>query len=58
MSKIKLFFLNLLYREDGASGIEYALMASLVVVAIATLVPGIRTQITAIFTSIGSALTP
>lgn len=43
--------------DRGASGIEYALMASLVVVAIVLILPGIRTAVVDIFTDISTALT-
>lgn len=44
--------------DRGASAIEYALMASMVVVALVALVPAIRTLVVNIFTAIQTALTP
>jgi pilus assembly protein Flp/PilA len=43
--------------EEGASAIEYALIAAMVAVALVTFVTPIRTAITNIFTSIQTALT-
>lgn len=44
-------------RTDGASGIEYALVAAMVAVALVAFVPTISTGVTGIFTSIQGALT-
>lgn len=44
-------------RTDGASGIEYALIAGMVAVAIITFVSPIKTQVNLIFTAIQKALT-
>lgn len=44
-------------RTDGASGIEYALIAGMVAVAIITFVSPIKTQVNLIFTAIQEALT-
>ena len=44
-------------RTDGASGIEYALIAGMVAVAIVTFVAPIKSEVVAIFTSIKTALT-
>jgi pilus assembly protein Flp/PilA len=54
---IKIFILNLLYDEEGASGIEYALIAAMVAIALAAFVDPINGRITTIFTSIQAALT-
>lgn len=43
-------------RTDGASGIEYALVAAMVAVAIVAFVPNISTAIQGIFTTIQTAL--
>lgn len=43
--------------EEGASAIEYALIAAMVAVALVTFVTPIRTAITTIFTGIQTALT-
>lgn len=42
--------------EEGASGIEYALVAAMVAVALVTFVPTISTAIGDVFTSIQTAL--
>lgn len=42
--------------EEGASGIEYALIAVMVAVVIATFVPGIRSAITGTFTDVQDGL--
>ncbi|WP_342649787.1 Flp family type IVb pilin [Pseudomonas sp. REB1044] len=47
---------NFIRREDGASGIEYALIAAMVAVVLVPFVPTISTKITALFTSISGAL--
>ena len=44
-------------RTDGASGIEYALIAGMVAVTIVTFVGPIKTQVGLIFTAIRTALT-
>ncbi|WP_341326135.1 Flp family type IVb pilin [Methylotuvimicrobium sp. KM2] len=44
--------------EEGASGIEYALIAAMVAVALVTFVPGISEAVTSIFQGIETALTP
>lgn len=43
--------------EEGASAIEYALIAAMVAIVIAGFVPGIREAITGIFEEIRVALT-
>ena len=43
-------------RTDGASGIEYALIAGMVAVAIITFVSPIKESVTAIFSSISEEL--
>ncbi|HCN45772.1 MAG TPA: Flp family type IVb pilin [Pseudomonas sp.] len=45
-------------RTDGASGIEYALVAAMVAVALVTFVPTINTGVKGIFTTIQTAVTP
>ncbi|CCE24849.1 Flp family type IVb pilin [Methylotuvimicrobium alcaliphilum] len=44
--------------EEGASGIEYALIAAMVAIALVAFVPGINTAVTTIFQGIQDALTP
>jgi pilus assembly protein Flp/PilA len=48
------FFKN----EDAVTAIEYALIASLIAVVIIAALTTVGTQLTAIFTNIGTALTP
>ena len=43
--------------EEGASGIEYAMIAGMVAVVLATSSTPIRTAISTIFTNVSSALT-
>jgi pilus assembly protein Flp/PilA len=43
-------------REDGASAIEYALIAGLIAVAIITAVAAVGTDITAVFNNIATEL--
>ncbi|HGM5581352.1 TPA: Flp family type IVb pilin [Pseudomonas putida] len=47
---------NFITRKDGASGIEYALIAAMVAVVLVPFVPTISGKITAMFTSISGAL--
>jgi len=54
---IKTAFKNFVRNEEGASGIEYALVAAMVAVALAALAPSIKGKIGTIFTSILNALT-
>ena len=46
----------LFHSEDGVTAMEYGLIAAATVVAIATLLPGIGTKISQIFSGISSAL--
>ncbi|MBA1321979.1 Flp family type IVb pilin [Pseudomonas plecoglossicida] len=43
--------------KDGASGIEYAVIAAMVAVALAAFVTPISTQVTALMTTIQTAIT-
>jgi pilus assembly protein Flp/PilA len=54
---IKTVFVNFTSDEEGASAIEYALIAAMVAVALVAFVTPINTAITNIFTSIQTALT-
>jgi pilus assembly protein Flp/PilA len=53
---IKTVILNFLHDEEGASAIEYALIAAMVAIALVTFVQPINASITAIFTDIQAAL--
>lgn len=55
-NKIKQSLAAFLKDEEGASGIEYALVAAMVAVALVAFVPGISAAITDIFTGIQGAL--
>lgn len=55
-NKIKQSLAAFLKDEEGASGIEYALVAAMVAVALVAFVPTISTAITDIFTGIKTAL--
>lgn len=48
---------NFLQRKDGASGIEYAVIAAMVAVVLAGFVTPISTEVTAIMTTIQNAIT-
>ncbi|AIS15169.1 pilus assembly protein Flp/PilA [Pseudomonas chlororaphis] len=48
--------LRFLKNNEGASGIEYALIAGMVAVAISAFVPGISEAITGTFTTLQAAL--
>ncbi|GAB4351569.1 MAG: Flp family type IVb pilin [Methylohalobius sp. ZOD2] len=53
---MKQFILNLLRDDEGASGIEYALVAAMVAIALVAFATPVRTAISNIFTSIQTAL--
>ncbi|WP_020183817.1 Flp family type IVb pilin [Methylotenera sp. 1P/1] len=54
---IKTVILNFLRDEEGASAIEYALIAAMVAIALVAFVQPINLAISAIFTQIQGALT-
>jgi pilus assembly protein Flp/PilA len=47
---------KLLRDEDGATAIEYALIASLIAVVIVAAVQVVGTQVSTVFTEVGAAL--
>ncbi len=57
MSKFASFIRDLVRREEGASALEYALLAAMVAVVIAGFVPTISAKITLVFQTILDALT-
>ena len=57
MKNLKTKLVEFYRDEEGASAIEYALIAAMVAVALVAFVTPIRTAVTAIFTSIQTALT-
>jgi len=48
--------LNFIRNESGATAIEYALIASLIAVAIITAVTTVGTKVSTVFTEVGNAL--
>lgn len=56
-SSIKTAILKFWRDEEGASGIEYALIAAMVAIILASFVSPIGNKITTIFNSITTALT-
>lgn len=54
---IKNTVMQFLHNEEGASGIEYALIAAMVAVAIVLFVPGVNEAVQGIFQGIQDALT-
>ena len=50
-------FLKLIKNEEGATAIEYSLIAALIAVAIITAVSTVGTQLNETFSSVGSSLT-
>lgn len=56
MDEIKQAFVSFIKDEEGASGIEYALVAAMVAIGIVTFVTPVRTAITGVFTDIQTAL--
>lgn len=57
LKSVKNAVMSFLRDEEGASGIEYALIAAMVAVAIVLFVPGINTAVQDIFQGIQDALT-
>lgn len=57
-NKMKKWLFAFLRDEEGASGIEYALVAAMVAIALVAFVPGINAAITGIFEQIETALAP
>lgn len=57
MASIKARFIEFLRDEEGASAIEYALIAAMVAIALVAFVTPVRTAVEAIFTQIQDALT-
>ncbi|MCX4187517.1 Flp family type IVb pilin [Methylophaga sp. OBS4] len=53
---VKQIVMQFLRNEEGASGIEYALVAAMVAVALVAFVPGINTAIKGIFQQIQDAI--
>ncbi len=56
MSKFASFIRDLVRRGEGASALEYALLAAMVAVVIAGFVPTISAKITTVFQTIQNAL--
>jgi pilus assembly protein Flp/PilA len=56
MQGLKQAVVTFIRDEEGASAIEYVLIAAMVAVALVTFVAPIRTAVTNIFTSIQTAL--
>ncbi|MFF5867849.1 Flp family type IVb pilin [Pseudomonas sp. NPDC012596] len=56
LNKITLHCKNFLHRKDGASGIEYAVIAAMVAVALAAFVTPISGKIATMFTTISGIL--
>ena len=50
-------FLKLIKNEDGATAIEYGLIAALIAVAAITALTTVGTQLNTTFSSVGSSLT-
>lgn len=55
-SKFRVF--QFIRDEEGASAIEYALIAAMVAIALVAFVPDINAAVTSIFNQILTALTP
>ena len=56
ITRLVLRLRKLVRAEDGVTAMEYGLIAAATVVAIATLMPGIGTQLSSIFSGVSSAL--
>ena len=57
IAQIKSAIVDFIREEEGASAIEYALIAAMVAVALVAFVTPIRTAVANIFTQIQNALT-
>lgn len=57
LTTVKNCLLDFYHDEEGASGIEYALIAAMVAVVIASVSTPIRTAVSTIFTKISTQLT-
>ena len=57
MASLKARFIEFLRDEEGASAIEYALLAAMVAIALVAFVPTINAAVTGIFQQIKDALT-
>ncbi|MDH0305257.1 MULTISPECIES: Flp family type IVb pilin [unclassified Pseudomonas] len=57
LQQILIHVKTFLQSKDGASGIEYAVIAAMVAVVLAGFVTPISTEVTAIFTDIKTAIT-
>lgn len=57
VEKMKKWLSAFLKDEEGASGIEYALVAAMVAIVLVGLIPGISGSVKSIFTKIGTVLT-
>jgi pilus assembly protein Flp/PilA len=55
---MKQWLVDFLRGEEGASGIEYALVATMVALALVAFVDPVKTAVSGIFTDISGALTP
>ena len=55
-SRVKNFFTS--RKEEGASLVEYALLLTLITVALVAVIPALRTAIINIFNTVTTALTP
>ena len=56
IAKIKSFASSLIKRDDGVTAIEYALIASLIAVAIIVAVKALGVELSTVFNSITTAL--
>ena len=57
IAQFKSAVINFIRDEEGASAIEYALIAAMVAIALVAFVTPIRTAVTGIFNQIQTALT-
>lgn len=55
-NEMKMWLSDFMQDEEGASGIEYALVASMVAIALVAFVTPIKTAITAVFSSIAGSI--
>lgn len=58
MHKLTTTLARLLKNEDGATAIEYGLIAALIAVAAVGAMTTVGTDLTTLFTNIGTSLTP
>ncbi|MBE3092325.1 MAG: Flp family type IVb pilin [Chloroflexi bacterium] len=58
MNKLLRLYVKVMYSEKGATAIEYAILVTLIAIAIMTAVIGVATALSARFNAVAAALSP